>query len=81
MGGSSGEVLETSVGGGDKGAREQEVLREAERTVWVIFGDKIGDVIWGGVINGFICDCYCFEFYSLGNGKPVEGLAERGGGH
>ncbi|CAI9616793.1 unnamed protein product [Staurois parvus] len=35
------------MGGGDKGAREQEVIGGAECTVWVIFGDKIGDVIWG----------------------------------
>ena len=33
--------------------------------VWVIFGDKIGDVARGRVVNGFVL--LLFEFYSLGN--------------
>ncbi|CAI9540257.1 unnamed protein product [Staurois parvus] len=56
-----GEALEKSWRRAwEKETRELEsrrVMRGAVRTVWVIFGDKIGDVIWGGVINGFICYC------------------------
>lgn len=36
------EVPKVSVEGGDKGAREQEVLRAVKRIVWVIFSDEVG---------------------------------------
>ena len=39
------------MGGGNKGAREQEVLGGAERTIWV----EVGDVDGGDVVDGLVC--------------------------
>ena len=43
------------MGGGNKGAREQEVLRGAEGTIWAIFTDEVGNVDGGDVVNGLVC--------------------------
>lgn len=51
----------------------------AEGTVWVVSWDEVGDVVQGRVVDDFVC-CQCFEFYVLGDQRPVDGLAERGGG-
>lgn len=41
-----------SMGGKDKGIREQEVLGGAEKVIWVIFGGKIGDDAQGSTVKG-----------------------------
>ena len=43
------------MGGGNKGAREQEVLGGAEGTIWAISADEVGDVDGGDVVNGLVC--------------------------
>lgn len=51
----SGEVQKVNMGAGDKWWREQEVLGRVEMMVCVMSGNKIGDVAWGGILNGFLC--------------------------
>ncbi|CAI9587589.1 unnamed protein product [Staurois parvus] len=51
----------------------------AERTVWVIFGDKIVDVAEDRVVDGFVSFCLILIRWAIGS--QMEGLAERGGGH
>lgn len=51
----SGEVPKTSMGGRNRGAREQDVLRGAERTIWPISTDQVCDVAGGSFVDGFVC--------------------------
>ena len=45
------------MGGGDKGAREQEVLRGTKRASRLVFRDQASDVAGGEIVDGFVRSC------------------------
>ena len=52
--------------GGDKEAREQEVLGGPKRAALLVFWDQVSDVAGGRVVDGFVSYFQYFEFYLLG---------------
>ncbi|CAI9588608.1 unnamed protein product [Staurois parvus] len=78
--------------GGDEGARDLEILGGAERMVWLIFWHEVGDVGQEWMALYVVVSTFNFIHWAFGSQwrdwqrggterRPVEELAEKGGGH